>query len=256
MGGAKALLTGRVEKLDSTYLLSIELIDPTTGQSIAATSEEAAGQSRVLSVVRSLSNWGREALGEKLALVQHNNEQLERVTTPSLPALQLFTTADASISQGRSDLAEELLKQAVDIDPGFASAHMHLAHAIRNQRKPADEFLPYAEKAFQLAETAGDREQYFIQGSYYDMKGEQERAVQAYETLLSLYPDHFWASGNLISIFNRIGEEERALTYQLRRADLRPNNFMYTSEAAHQLLLTGDLASSHPKSGVFRAVFY
>ena len=43
-GGIKALLTGQVERLDSTYLLSVELVDPSTAQPIAATSEEAAGQ--------------------------------------------------------------------------------------------------------------------------------------------------------------------------------------------------------------------
>ena len=191
-GGIKALLTGRVEKLDSTYLLSIELMDPSTGQGIAAISEEAAGQSRVLSVVRSLSNWGRETLGENLSLIEQSNEKLQKVTTPSLRALQLFSKAEALISQRRSDLAEELLKQAVDIDPKFPSGHIFLAWAIRNQGKPAEEYLPHAEQAFQLAETVGARERYFIYGSYYHIKGAQEKAVHAYETLLILYPDHFW----------------------------------------------------------------
>ena len=149
-GDIKALLTGRVEKLDSTYLLSIELVDPTTAQPIAASSEEAVGQEQVLTAIRSLSNWSREVLGENLDLVQQNNEKLEKVTTPSLRALQLFTKGEALLSQGRYDLAEELLKQALEIDPEFASAHIYLAFAIANRRKPAEEYLPYAEKAFQL----------------------------------------------------------------------------------------------------------
>ena len=243
-GGIKALLTGRVEKLDSTYLLSIELMDPTTGQGIAATSEETAGQSRVLTTLRVLSRWSRETLGEKLTDIRESEEQLERVTTPSLRALQLFTKAEALISQGRRGRgpAEELLKQALEIDPEFASAHIYLAHTIRIQEKPADEYMKHAEQAFRLARTTSDRERYFIHGNYFAMKGEQERAVQAYEALLSLYPDHFWATTNLAMELQRVGEGQRALTYVLRRADIRPNSFRYTNGATAQLLLHGDLA--------------
>ena len=247
-GGISALLTGRVEKLDSTYLLSVELVDPTTAQPIAATSKEAAGEGQVLSAVRLLSNWSREALGEKLALIQESAAKLEKVTTPSLRALQLFSKADDLIGQFRHNLAEELLKQAVDIDPEFASAHIYLAHAIRNQQKPAEEYLPDAEKAFQLADTTGAREYYFIHGSYYEMKGEQERAVQAYETLLTLYPDHFWAVNNLALYFSRVGDGQRALPYQLRRAELRPNNFRFNMYSASGLI--------HVDSNLLRARKY
>lgn len=235
-GGIRALLTGRVEKLDSTYLLSVQVVDPSQGQAIASASEEADGQKQVLSAVRLLSNWSREALGEKLALIQESAAKLEKVTTPSLKALQLFTKADALISHNRYELAEELLKQALEIDPEFASAHIYLAHAIRNQEKPAKAYLPYAEKAFQLADTTGDRERYFIHGSYYDMKGEQERAVHAYETLVSIHPDHFWAVNNLIGYFRSVGDEKRAFPYQLRRADLRPNNFEFNMYSASGLI--------------------
>ena len=238
-GGIKVLLTGRVEKLDSTYLLSVQVVDPSQGQAISSASEEAAGQKQVLSALRSLSNWSREALGENLDLIQQSNEKLQKVTTPSLPALQLFSKADPLIPQGRSDLAEELLKQALEIDPEFASAHIFLAHAIRNQEKPAEEYLPYAEKAFHLAETTGDRERYFILGSYYRMKGEQERSVQAYETLLTLYPDQFWAVNNLALYFSEVGDEKRALAYASRSAELRPNNLWGNMRAASNLIHFG-----------------
>ncbi len=241
-GGIKALLTGRVEKLDSTYLLSVQVIDLGQGHGIAATSEEAAGQKQVLSALRSLSNWARETMGERLALIEESERKLEKVTTPSLQALQLFTKAEALISQGRSDLAEELLNQAIDVDSEFASAHIYLAHAIRNESKPPEKYLPHAERAFQLAETTGDRERYFIQGSYYSMKGEPESAIHAYETLLSLYPDHFWANNNLVNHYSRFGQEQRALNYASRLAKLRPTDVTSNGLAARALvLLDGDL---------------
>ncbi len=225
-GGIKALLTGRVEKLDSTYLLSVELIDPITAQSLAATSEEAAGQGQVLTALKSLSYWLRENLGEELALVRQSEEKLEKVSTPSLRALQLFTKAEALFGQGgRMGAAEELLKQAVAIDPEFASAHIFLAFAITNQDKPADEYIKHAERAFQLAGTTSERERYFIQGSYYLMKGERDRTMHAYEALLNLYPDHLWANSNLASLHYLAGEDQRSILYRLRLAEVRPSIF-------------------------------
>ena len=237
-GGIKALLTGRVEKLDSTYLLSVELIDPITAQSLAATSEEAAGQGQVLTALKSLSYWLRENLGEELALIEQSKEKLEKVSTPSLRALQLFTKAEALFGQGGSGMgaAEELLKQAIDIDPEFPSAHIFLAFAIVNQDKPADEYMKHAERAFQLAGTTSERERYFIQGSYYLMKGERDRTMHAYEALLNLYPDHRWANSNLAVLHNLAGEDQRSILYRLRLAEVRPSSVRENFKAVESLL--------------------
>jgi len=264
-GGIKALLTGRVEKLDSTYLLSVQLIDPSTGQSIAATSEEAAGQSEVLSTLRFLSSWSRETLGEKLAVIQESEKKLEKVTTPSLQAVQLFTDARTLFDRGpelRRELwlvgrlsqgpAEEFLRQAVEIDPEFASAYIWLAWTLQNQGKSFDDYIKHAERAFQLAGTTSERERYFIQGSYYQMKGERDSAIHAFEALLGLYPDHFWATTKLVRLYSETGQDQEALIYRVRLADLRPSSFIYTSRAALRLLRGGDLAKA--KTYVTRAV--
>jgi len=240
-GGIKALLTGRVEKLDTTYLLSVQVVDPSQGQVVATASEEAVGQKQVLSALRSLSNWARENLGEKLALIQESERKLEKAATPSLRAVQLYTDARTLFDRGGigQGPAEELLRQALEIDPEFASASIWLAWAIHNQDKPADEYMKHAERAFQLAGTTSEQERYFIHGSYYWMKGKLDRAIHAFEALLGLYPDHFWATHKLAALYSETGEEQRALTYWLRRADLRPNHFNYNVRAALLLLGSG-----------------
>ena len=248
-GGVKALLTGGVEKLDSTYLLSIELIDPTTGQGVAATSEEAAGQKQVLSALRSLSDWLRENLGEELALVGQSDEKLEKVSTPSLRAVQLYTDARTLFDRGGigQGPAEELLRQALEIDPEFASAYIWLAWAVHNQDKPADNYIQHAERAFRLAGTTSELERYFIHGSYYWIKGELDKAIHAFEALLGLYPDHFWATHKLAELYSATGEEQPAETYVLRRADLRPNHLGYNRHAMFLLLGSGrNLVQAQP----------
>ena len=247
-GGIKALLTGRVEKLDSTYLLSVQVVDPSQGQAVATASYEAAGQKEVLTALRSLSNWSRETLGEKLALIQESEKKLEKVTTPSLRAVQLFTDARTVFDRGPEGQgpAEELLLKVLEIDPEFASAHIWLAWTLRNQRKSFDDYIQHADRAFQLAATTSEQERYFIRGSYYWLKDELDRAIHAFEALLGLYPDHFWATTKLAGIYSATGQVRKALNYWVRLADLRPNSFFYTRRVATQLLREGDLARAKP----------
>jgi len=79
------------------------------------------------------------------------------------------------------------------------------------------------------------------------MKGEQERAVRSYETLLTLYPDHFWATHNLSSHYKQTGQVQQALPLTLQRADLRPSNLSFQFAAASNLIhVDGDLIRAKP----------
>ena len=247
-GGIRAMLTGRVDKLDSTYAVSAVLVEPATGRTVASVREEAAGDSEFLPAVQRLSNRVRARLGEALADIERSARALEKVTTPSLSALQLFSEADAliALSQGKNDVAEGLLRQAVAEDPDFASGYMHLAWTIRNQGRPAPEYLPPAERAVELAERVSERERYFILGSYHHMLGQDEQAVTVYEALLRLYPDHFWGTNNLAFTNQRLGRPEEAARWRVRLADLRPTNLRVTTLAVQTLLGTGDVAAAEP----------
>ena len=229
----RVVLTGQVEKLDSTYLLSAAIVDPTNGVAVAGLEQEADSQHAIIAAIRRLSIDVRGTLGEALTSVATAGEQLEQVTTPSLRALQLFSQADTLISEGRNDLAEALLHEAVADDPGFASAHMHLAWTIRNQQGSLDESRLAAQRAFDLVDTTSDRERYFILGSYHWMFDQLEESTTAYETLLRLYPDHYWGTNNLAEQYRRAGRAEESLPLLLTMGQLRPNDFESNFRFAH-----------------------
>ncbi len=251
-GGVRALISGRVEKLDTTYVLSAALVNPTRGTTVASFSEQAEGQKQVVPAVRRLSDRVRNTLGEKLSSIQESEQKLEKVTTPSLRALQLFTEADAlvrhwKVGRGGQAPAEELLKQAVAEDPEFASGYISLAWAIRNQGKPEGEYRPHAERAVELSETTTDRERYFILGSYYSLMGQHEKAIAPYQALLRLYPDHYWGVYNLIVAYGYLGRLNAAAPYEAARADLRPTDFDAQARAARALAnWKNDLEQARP----------
>ena len=263
-GGIRAILSGRVDKLDTTYAVSAVLVEPATGRTVASVREEAAEDSEFLPAVHRLSNRVRARLGEALADIERSARALEKVTTPSLSALQLFSEADALIPLRKDDVAEGLLRQAVAEDPDFASGYMHLAWTIRNQRRPATDYLPPAERAVALAARVSERERYFILGSYHSMLGlaaqaaldqdlatiEYEQAVTVYEALLQLYPDDYWGTNNLATlyrVYSPLGRTEEGLRYQMRLADLRPKDFQSNFFAAQRIVQSGtDTTEAQP----------
>ena len=264
-GGIRALLSGRAEKIGSVYVLSVEVVNPVRGVSVASASQEAASEEQIWAAVQGLSSWVRETLGETVSEIQASTEKLEKVTTPSLPALKLYSQAMAlsyqwsprsnprGVSQGKFLLPsqwvtmEPLLRQSLAEDPEFASAHLWLAWTLTEQGKPADEVRQHAERALELSEMTSERERYFILGSYHLLKDQTEQAIAAYQALIRLYPDDYWATDKLAFANNYLGRIPEALKHSARRADLRPKSFFDNKRAALRLAMEGgDLVVAAP----------
>jgi tetratricopeptide (TPR) repeat protein len=227
-GGIRALVTGRIEKLGSKFLLSVNLLDPTRGVTVASVAEEAAGEGEALPAIQRASDRLRRTLGEALPQMRPDEARLAKVTTRSLRALQLYSQAEPILMK-QPRAAQELLSQAVTEDPEFAAGHMLLSEAIFSERAPASDAaaaaLPHAEIALRLSEFATDWERYYIRGCYYDLTGNTEKAATAYEALLALHPDDVGALNALVPIYGRLGRNAESLRCSLRRADLTPNDF-------------------------------
>ncbi len=237
-GEIRALLAGRVEKMDSTYLLSLVLMSPGPNRVLASASREAAGQAEVLPALRYLSNWARETLGEELATIQLSNQQLEKVTTPSFRALQLYSRAQAHSYRRQWPVAEQLLREAVELDPEFASAHRLLAEAMRGQDKIKESYA-YDQRALELSATTNERERYDIIGTHHKARARHRKAAEAFQLLADLYPDHYWAHHHLTYMLPMQGQYKEAFHHARRAAELRPQDFYSINQAARLVVKSG-----------------
>ena len=255
-GDIRVLLTGRIERLGTTYVLSAQLVNPALGVTVASLTEEDPADSQMAAAVRRLSNRVREMLGEKAAQIQQSEKRLEKVTTPSLHALQLYSQADALMRrpENKQAVAAELLKQAIADDPNFASAQLLLGYTYSNRGNDA-QARPEFQRALELADTASDRERLFIQASYYDIvQKDAPKAIEAYETLLQLFPDHYWAGNNLQQAYKRAGRWDERWRLSVQLADLRPDDPLWNTTAACELYLNSNRDSAKPYIERVRAI--
>jgi len=224
-GTIQELVTGQVEKLGSVYLLSATVLDPVTGAILQSVSEEADSATEISAALRRLSNQVRNVAGESLVQIKESNARLEQATTPSLRALQLYSQGMGFVNEERWGPARELLEQAVQADPDFASAHVYLAWCYTNVGKGRQANLHF-KRAFELADTATDRERYFILGSYYDNVGQADKSLESYEVLVRLYPDHYWGANNLMIAYEAAGRYGDAVAERTKQVQLHPNDYL------------------------------
>lgn len=222
-GGIKILISGRTEKIGNRYSISADLIKPSDGVSLASFSETATGQDEILPAVGELARSVRSTLGEGLASITESEEALAKVTTPSLEALRLFSQANLLMATDDRIRALAILEEAVRIDPDFASAHLLLFYALK-EREQNERATQHLERAVALADRATERERLFILATYYGFLDDVTKEIDTYHLLLRLYPDHYWANGNLSNILEEQGQFEESERFRVRVRELRPNS--------------------------------
>jgi serine/threonine-protein kinase len=223
-GNIGTVIDGRIERVGGTVVLSAAVIDVVSGAAIATVSEESTQGTALQPSIRELSNRLRDALGEASGSIRESERQLERVTTPSLTALRLYSESWAAGARDRWPAALTLAREAVQADSRFAAAHTWLAWALMRNQAGRDEFLAAAAQGEALSSTASDWERMWIRGSHFGLQGRNSEALAEFEALLRIRPDHFWAVNNLVLIHRRSGSDEKALGELTRLLELRPHD--------------------------------
>ncbi len=131
--GLEVLVDGAVAPAGTGYIITAGIRPGGGGRAIGFFRESVEGPDQVIAAIDRLSVGIREALGETEGTIQASLP-LERVTTPSLESLTLYTRAVRAFNQfdDRPE-ASRLLHRAVALDPGFAMAWRMLGVAVQDE---------------------------------------------------------------------------------------------------------------------------
>ena len=228
-GGIKAVLAGRVEKFGQKYVLTVRVLNPSGGETVAVFKKEGS-QDQLADRAGSIAGEIRRRLGERgLDGGAAQAARLEKATTPSLTALRAFSQGMRNVNGFKWEAAAGLLQEAIREDPQFALAHIYAAHCYSNLGKDGLA-APHYEAAFQLAPGVSQRERLFILGSYYSrFLHDDRRALASYEALTNLYPDDYWGLNNLVGTYDNLGMHREGMEAARRLLAIRPTE-------AHTLL--------------------
>ena len=228
--GSKAVLAGSISSLGSQYVVSLDAVACSTGDSLAKEREEAGSKEGVLKALDAAAHAMRARLGESLASVQKFDVPVE-ATTPSLEALKAYSMGImTSRSQGDAE-AIPFLKRALELDPNFAIAYTALGVAYSNLGQ-ASLAAENAKKGYDLRDRVSERERYRISAFYYQyVTGELEKAGEAYELWAKSYPRDMVPHGNLAVMYVALGQYDKAVSQFEEGQRLEPTLLGYSNIA-------------------------
>jgi eukaryotic-like serine/threonine-protein kinase len=233
--GSKAILLGSISNLGGQYVVGIDAVGCTSGDTLAKEQEAAATKQEVLKALSKAASSLRGKLGESLASIQKFDVPVE-ATTPSLEALKAYSMGVTTSRTTGDAAAIPFFKRALELDPNFAVAYVALGVSYGNlgQASLAAENI---KKAYALRDRVSEHEKYRIAALYYDeVTGELERAIQDYELWAKSYPQDLSPPVNLGADYNALGQYEKAVAETQESLRLEPNFVVGYSNLAQDYL--------------------
>jgi eukaryotic-like serine/threonine-protein kinase len=209
--GIKAMLLGSIASFGNNYVITLEALNPRTGEALAREQIEAAGKEQVLGKLGDAAKKLREKLGESLQTIEKFDASVEQATTSSLEALKAYSLGQQLRLAGKLNDSIPFHKRAIELDPNFASAYDSLGEAyfFTTQRDRATESFT---KAFELRERVSEREKFNISSNYFThVVGDLDKAVETLESWKQTYPREWQPRDYLANLYNGVGQHEKAV---------------------------------------------
>jgi tetratricopeptide (TPR) repeat protein len=133
-----------------------------------------------------------------------------QITTSSPEALKYFSEGSKCYWIGENRKAIQFFEKAITLDPEFALAYRYMGGAYANLGYTT-KYSEYRQKAFELSNRVSDRERYRIQGDFYRRSEKTyEKAFEAFDKLLELYPDDWLGNNSLGVLYETLEEWNKA----------------------------------------------
>ena len=206
------MLDGEIVRLGQSYVVSARLVAALDGQELATFRETAASEDELIGALGKLSRAVRRE-GGRVAPRHPRERELERVTTPSLPALRKYVEGSAVADEaGDAERGLALLGEAVTLDTAFAMAWRKIAVLLDNEGRDRTRALAAISNAYRHRERLSENERLLTEGYYYTLgpRPDPVRALAAYEDAVRLDSTSISALNNAAVVLGQQREYERA----------------------------------------------
>ncbi len=209
--GARAVVLPSVVEVHGKLRVSVELVDPTSGDTVYSHFADGRGLASALSSTDSVVASLRANLGEALQNIQRDSVPLPTVATGNLDALHAYSKGLEAIAAHDLAGAKLFFEQAIKLDPGFAFAYVGLMR-IRYAQGELQAAQSLFDRAIALRDRLTPRERLYLEawGTRFD-GASMPRIAERWRLLTALYPDDIAGNMNYsISLF-ALGRYQDAL---------------------------------------------
>ncbi|MCX6143283.1 MAG: protein kinase [Ignavibacteriales bacterium] len=205
--GARIVLAGNIGRVGTEYLLTCRIIDAVSGETVSIRHHQALTAGQIISRLDDLCRDVREALGESLHEISQYSSPLDKVTTPSLEALALYSRGNVLEGQGNYSEAALLKEQAVVKDSLFVMAISDVSYIHRKLRNDSLALI-FHRRVLPLVNRVSDRERYYILSLYYGPSFEYDfqTAFEYARKLVARYPNSAEGLAMLGWLAMRVGD--------------------------------------------------
>jgi tetratricopeptide (TPR) repeat protein len=244
----QVVLAGSVDADGSGYSISIRGIDPAAEEPIFTVEASASGKDAVLAAVGSLAERVRKALGDTDMERDIEAGRETSFTAASLEAARSYTRAQDLADGYQDQEAIEHYKEAIDLDPNFGRAYAGWAYSAFRLGRTEESDAAW-EKALALVERMTEREKYRTLGLYFGTSSRNyDKAIENYQTLLSLYPADDTGHNNLAMSYFSTRRFAEALEEGRRALEIYPNRLLYRGNCALFALYAGDFENAESEA--------
>ena len=237
---ADLIATSALDRFGTEFAVTVNLLEPVSGATLESVRTQAPTEDEIPKALDAIVARTFEAVNAIELPDRTVHMGYEPVTTSSLRAVGLYWDATLLMFHRPEQMpaAEEQLREAVAIDPEFATAYIQLAFAIHEQGRPESDWAPFAEQALELADDVSQAERYFIIGSYHKLHGNLDQAHAQFLALNASHPEHFWGQFQMAELSHARGTLEGAAWSMALAADLKPRSIEFQYNAFNFILTT------------------
>jgi serine/threonine protein kinase/Tfp pilus assembly protein PilF len=238
-GRASHILQGVLTKAGENFRINITIQEASKGEIIGSVSAEGKGQESFHLMVDELtpkikSNFKLSA--EEIA--SDVDKEVGTITTSSPEAYKYYSEGRKYHNTGEFRKSIPLMERALEVDPEFAMAYRSMAASYGNIGYGSKR-REYLQKAFEFSDRLSDGEHYLIQAEFYrESEKTYDKAIEAYNKLLQLYPDSPYGV-NLGILYHDLEEWDKAIERYERAIKGRDESFYPYENMARAYMAKG-----------------
>jgi len=224
IAGATVMLVGQVIRDGERMILTAELVDVASGNTLGSIQKQAATSSELFDFAGAIARDVRKLMGVTSGDKTSADIDLARSITDSPEAYRRFAAGEVAVHQGHYDQAVELFNHAIRIDSTFALAYLRLllAHTWNGETSKG---LAAARRGLRYVDRLPERWRVVYEANvdYYEGNAEaaHSKLVKLIETSPDI-PDAYNLLGEIATHFSRFQDVRRARDYFKRALEIDP----------------------------------